>query len=71
MNPVPNWGRTDHGNATKHRNQTELESSHNSVPVVCRIVKRLNAEDGMGTYESLGYCIEELRSANLEGVKTR
>ncbi|KAN0118500.1 hypothetical protein V8E52_005230 [Russula decolorans] len=44
---VPNWGRTDHGNATKHRNQTEVE-------VVCRIVKRLNAEDGMGTYERLG-----------------
>jgi hypothetical protein len=39
------------------------------VAVVCPIVKRLNAEDGMGTYERLG--IADLKSANLEGVKTR
>ena len=71
-NAVPNWGRTDHGNATKHRNQTEVEGTHDSVVVVCRIVKRLNAEDGMGTYERLWrICIAELKSESLEGVKTR
>lgn len=51
---VSNWGRSDHGNATKHRNQTEVEGMHDSVAVVCRAVKRLNAEDSMGTYERLG-----------------
>jgi hypothetical protein len=52
---VPNWGGSDHGNATKHRNQTEVEGTHDTVAVlVCRIVRRLNAEDGMGTYERLG-----------------
>ena len=34
-------------------NQTEVEGMHDSVVVVCRIVKGLNAEDGMGTYERL------------------
>ncbi|KAI0270849.1 hypothetical protein BGY98DRAFT_1179713 [Russula aff. rugulosa BPL654] len=54
---VPNWGRTDHGNATEHRNQIEVECTHNSVTsvaVVCRVVNRLNAEDSTGTYEWLG-----------------
>jgi hypothetical protein len=58
---VLNRGRTDHGNAAEHRNQTELdlEGVHDSVGVVlCRIVKSLNAENSMGTY------------ASLEGVKT-
>jgi hypothetical protein len=50
---VPNWDRTDHGNATKHCDQTELERMHDSVAVVCRIVKSLNAEDGMGTYKRI------------------
>jgi hypothetical protein len=27
---------------------------HDSAAAVCRIVKSLNAEDGMGTYERLG-----------------
>ncbi|KAF8495698.1 hypothetical protein F5888DRAFT_1890407 [Russula emetica] len=50
---IPNWGRTDHDDATKNRgNQTEVEGIHDSVAVVCRIVsERLNAEDGVGTYE--------------------
>ena len=47
---VPNWDCTDHGNATKHRNQTELERMHDSVAVVCWIVRSLDAEDGLGTY---------------------
>jgi hypothetical protein len=54
---VPNWGRTDHSNATEHRNQIEVECTHNSVTsvaVVCRVVNRLNAEDSTGTYEWLG-----------------
>jgi len=25
---VPNWGRNDHGNASKHSNQTEVEGTH-------------------------------------------
>ena len=29
-----NWGRSDHGNATKSHNQTEVESAHGSVAVV-------------------------------------
>jgi hypothetical protein len=58
---VPNWDRTDHGNATKHHNQTELERKHDSVVVVCRIVKSLNAEDGMGTYERIPYSRAERR----------
>jgi hypothetical protein len=53
-NTVPNWGCTDHGNATKHRNQTEVRSTHSSVAVVGRIIKGFNGEDGTGTYETLG-----------------
>lgn len=48
--------------------------SHDSV-AVCRIYsycKRLKGEGGMCTYERLGgYCIAELKSVNLEGVKAR
>jgi hypothetical protein len=31
---VLNWDRTDYGNATKHRNQTELECMHDSASIV-------------------------------------
>jgi hypothetical protein len=35
----PGWGRTDHGNAAKHRNQTEVEGMHDdSVAVLCRVI---------------------------------
>jgi hypothetical protein len=51
---VFNWGRTDHGNATKHRNQTEVENLHDTVADVCRIVKKPDAEDSMSTYERIG-----------------
>ena len=51
---VPNWDRTDHSNATKHRKQTELEGMHDSVAVESRIVKMLNTENEMDTYERLG-----------------
>jgi hypothetical protein len=51
---IPNWGCTNHGNATKHRNQTEVDYTHDSVAVVCLIVKRFKTEDGMGTYDKLG-----------------
>ena len=68
---VPNWGRTDHGNATKHRNQTEVEYTHVSVAVVCRIVNRLDAEDGIRTYETLRILYSRVESVDLVGVKTR
>ena len=51
---ILNWGCTNHGNATKHRNQTEVDYTHDSVAVICLIVKRFNTEDGMGTYDKLG-----------------
>jgi hypothetical protein len=38
------WGRAYHGNATEHREQSEVEGTHDSMPV-CRIVRRLNAKD--------------------------
>ena len=57
--------RTDHGDVTKHCNQTE--GTHNSVAVVYRIVKRLNAEDYTGTYEKLGGIMYgRAESASLE-----
>ena len=65
---IPNWGRTDHGNAAKHRNQTEVEGMHDSVAVVCRIVKKRNGEDG-GTYERLRMTVD-LKSVNFGGAKT-
>lgn len=33
---IPNWGRTDHDDATKRRNQTGGEGMHDSVAVVLR-----------------------------------
>ena len=70
---VSNWGSTDHGNATEHHNQTKVGGTHDSVAVACRIVKRPNAGDGMGTYERLGRILysRSERRKNLEGVKTR
>jgi hypothetical protein len=50
---VPDWDRTDHANATKHRNQTEVGYTHNSVAVLCHVIKGFNVEDGMGTNERL------------------
>ena len=63
---VPNseWGRADPGNATKHHNQIEVRYAHDSEEVIRCVVKRLNAEDGMGTYEKLG-CLAKLKKRKL------
>ncbi len=45
---VPNGGCAYHRNATEYRQQTEVEGTHASVVVACRIVRRLNAKDDMG-----------------------
>jgi hypothetical protein len=41
------WGGADHGNATEHREQSEVEGTHDSM-AVCRIVRRLNAKNRTG-----------------------
>ena len=41
---VLNWGRAYHGNATKHREETDVEGTHISAKVWCLIVR-------MNTYE--------------------
>jgi hypothetical protein len=56
-------GHAYHGNATEHREQSEVEGTHNSM-AVCRIVRRLNAKDGTR-------CLRGVENANLESVKTR
>jgi len=40
------WGRAYHGNATEHREQSEVEGTHDSIAVqsVCRVVRRLSAK---------------------------
>lgn len=69
---VSNRGRTDHGNATKHRNQTEVEGTHDSMEVVCRIVKGSTWRTAGAPTRGWGrYCVAEPKSANLEGIKTR
>jgi hypothetical protein len=42
------WGRAYHGNATEHREQSEVEGTHNSMPESC-IVRRLNSNAKDGT----------------------
>jgi hypothetical protein len=37
---VPNWGRAYHGNATKHRKETDVEGTHDSAKVWFSIVRR-------------------------------
>ena len=37
------WGRAYHGDATEHREQSEVEGTHDSMPV-CRIVRMLNGK---------------------------
>ena len=63
---VPNRDRTDHGNATKHHNQTELERMHDSVAVVCRNVENLNERMGGHLQEAREEA--ELISEILEGA---
>ena len=44
---VPNWGRTYQGDATKHREETDVEGTHVSAKIWYPIVK-------MNTYEIRG-----------------
>ena len=37
---IPNWGRAYHGNATKHREGTDVEGTHVSAKVWYHIVRR-------------------------------
>src|SRR6266576_846618 len=70
---VPNRGGAYHGNATKHREQSEVEGIHASVEV-CRIVRRLNAKDKNGLFTRLGGEKEFLygkAERAWRGVKTR
>jgi hypothetical protein len=36
---IPNWGRAYHGNATKHREETDVEGTHVSAEVCYHIVR--------------------------------
>jgi hypothetical protein len=57
------WGRAYHGDATEHREQSQVEGTHDSIMAVCwRIVRKPNAKDGTR------YSYERLKNVNLEGV---
>ena len=51
------WGRAYHGNATEHREQSEVEGTHDSM-AVCRIVRRLSAKGEMK-------CLREVEKREL------
>ena len=59
---VPNWGRAYHGNATKHREKSDVEGTHVSVKGWYPTVRRY-------TYEMRGG-IPGPKNSSAEGFKT-
>jgi hypothetical protein len=63
-NAVPNWRRAYHGNAAKHREQSDVEGTHVICDnTVCPTVRKIFTRCEGG--------ISDRKTANVEGVKTR